>query len=150
MAKHRGRRTAPLKSKARSLARKPLSQTFMVSHLEDAQFKAGGLRGYALYRDLGIKAATKGMVDAHVNKRAHPWRSEEVSALHYHNVEFQMVYALKGWARFYMEGQGEMTMREGSCWIQPARIKHQLLQYSDDFEVLEITIPADYETIEVK
>ena len=30
------------------------SQTFNVSHLKEADFKGGGLRGYSVYRDLGV------------------------------------------------------------------------------------------------
>jgi quercetin dioxygenase-like cupin family protein len=68
---------------------------------------------------------------------------------HYHDVKFQMVYVLKGWTRFEMDGHGEHTVRAGGCWIQPAGIKHTVLGYSDDLEVLEVIIPADYDTVDV-
>ena len=38
------------------------SQRFTVSHLDEADFKAGGLRDYSAYRDLGIAAATDGSI----------------------------------------------------------------------------------------
>ena len=44
-----------------------------------------------------------------------PCNPAEVSKLHYHDVEFQMVYVLKGWVKTYMEGQGETMMKEGSA-----------------------------------
>jgi mannose-6-phosphate isomerase-like protein (cupin superfamily) len=124
-------------------------QVFHVSHLRDEDFKADGLRPYALYRDLGMAEATGGMVDAHVNRRARPFKREDVSKRHYHDLRFQMVYVLKGWVRNEFDGHGEFLMREGSCWIQPAGIKHTVLEYSDDLEVLEIVIPAKYDTVEV-
>jgi len=40
--------------------------------------------------------ATRGIVQAHVIRFVPPCRPEEVSKLHYHNVEFQMLYVLKG------------------------------------------------------
>ena len=40
-------------------------------------------------------------------------------------------------------------MRPGSAWIQPAKIKHKVLDYSDDAEVLEIVLPANFETVEL-
>ena len=43
-----------------------------------------------------------------------------------------------------------MTMREGSCWLQPPKIKHKVLDYSDDCELLEIILPADFETVELE
>ncbi len=44
-------------------------QTSTASHAEDAKFE-GGLRYFFEYRDLGIKTATQGQVDAHVIRAA--------------------------------------------------------------------------------
>jgi hypothetical protein len=38
-------------------------------------------------------------------------------------------------------------MHAGACWIQPPNIKHKVLDYSDDCEVLEIIMPAEFETV---
>ena len=65
---------------------------------------------------------------------------------HYHTVEFQFVYILKGWQRMRIDGVGELTVREGSSWIQPPGIRHEVLEYSDDREALEIILPAKYDT----
>ena len=108
-----------------------------------------GLRTYAKYRDLGMAKATSGMVQAHVIRFVPPCRPEEVSKLHYHDVEFQMIYVLKGWIKTELEGQGAHVMRPGSAWIQPPKIKHKVLDYSDDAEVLEIILPANFETVEL-
>jgi quercetin dioxygenase-like cupin family protein len=119
---------------------------FTVSHHREEDFDAG-LRSYAKYRDLGIAAATDGMVKAHVIRMVPPFRAEDVSTPHYHDVDFQMVYVLKGWFRSEFEGQGAITMTQGTCWIQPPGIKHTVLGYSDDCELLEIVLPADFETV---
>ena len=71
-------------------------QRFVVSHHREEDFE-GGLRRYAKYRDLGIARATNGMVRAHVIRFVPPCRPEEVSKRHYHDIDFQMVYVLKGW-----------------------------------------------------
>ena len=72
-------------------------QTFNVSHFRAEDFRADGLRSYAKYRDLGIDKATNGMVRAHVIRLVPPCRPEVVSKRHLHDVDFQMVYVLKGW-----------------------------------------------------
>ena len=90
------------------------------------------------------------MVQAHVIRFVPPCRPEEVSKLHYHDVDFQMVYVLKGWIKTEFDGQGAIVMRAGSCWIQPPRIEHKVLDYSDDCEVLEIILPADFKTVELE
>jgi hypothetical protein len=123
-------------------------QTFTASHYREEDFH-GGLRKYAKYRDLGISQATNGMVQAHVIRFLPPCRPQEVSKRHYHDVDFQMIYVLKGWIKTELDGQGEMVMRAGSCWIQPPRIEHTVLDYSDDCEVLEVVLPADFKTVEL-
>ena len=123
--------------------------TFIAVHHRPDAFEQG-LRRYAQYRDLGIAGATKGMVRAHVIKMVPPCDPAEVSKRHFHEVDFQMVYVLKGWIKGEYEGAGVVTMREGSCWLQPPKIKHAVLDYSDDCELLEIIMPADFETVELE
>src|SRR5689334_2074532 len=142
-----------IKSKGRTTAAKTKArpkQRIAVSHHRNEDFKADGLRAYAHYRDLGIKDATHGLAQAHVIRLLGPCDPQEVSKLHYHDVEFQMVYVLKGWVKTYMEGQGETMMSQGSCWTQPPRIRHMILDYSDDVELLEVILPADFKTVELK
>ncbi|MBR1125577.1 cupin domain-containing protein [Bradyrhizobium lablabi] len=142
--KSKGRGT-PLKTKAKARPK----QSIAVSHHREEDFKADGLRTYAKYRDLGISVATHGLAQAHVIRLVGPCNPAEVSKLHYHDVEFQMVYVLKGWVKTWMEGQGETMMREGSAWTQPPRIKHLIMDYSDDVELLEVILPADFKTVEL-
>src|SRR5450631_2986826 len=78
-----------------------------------------------------------------------PCDPAEVSKLHFHDVDFQMVYVLKGWVKTYMEGQGETLMKEGSAWTQPPRIRHLIMDYSDDVELLEVILPAEFKTVEL-
>ncbi|MBV8924073.1 MAG: cupin domain-containing protein [Bradyrhizobium sp.] len=141
-----------LKSKGRDAApAKPerARQRVAISHYRDEDFKADGLRGYAKYRDLGIAEATHGLARAHVIRLIGPCNPDEVSKLHYHDVEFQMVYVLKGWVKTYLEGVGETTFQVGSSWTQPPKIRHLIMDYSDDVELLEVILPADFETKEL-
>jgi mannose-6-phosphate isomerase-like protein (cupin superfamily) len=141
-----------LKTKARALPtpkRARAKQRIAISHYRDEDFITNGLRTYAKYRDLGIADATGGLAQAHVIRLIGPCNPAEVSKLHFHDVEFQMVYVLKGWVKTYMEGQGETLMKQGSAWTQPPRIKHLILDYSDDVELLEVILPAEFKTVEL-
>jgi quercetin dioxygenase-like cupin family protein len=122
--------------------------TFSASHAADAVFKDGGLRSCFEYRDLGISAATGGKVLAHVI-RAKPG-AHGGFGWHKHNLDFQMYYVLKGWVRFNYEGVGEVTARAGSCVHQPPGIGHAEVAHSDDLELIEITLPAEFETVETE
>jgi hypothetical protein len=141
-----------LKAKARAVPvakRARPKQRIAISHYRDEDFKADGLRAYAHYRDLGVAAASHGLAQAHVIRLIGPCNPAEVSKLHFHDVEFQMVYVLKGWVKTYMEGQGETLMQAGSAWTQPPRIKHLIMDYSDDVELLEVILPAEFKTVEL-
>ena len=123
-----------------------LQQKFAVSHLDDGDFKSGGLRSYSAYRDLGIAAATNGLATAHVIRMTAPFDAA-FSERHHHNVEFQMIYVLKGWFKTDFEGHGPELMKAGSCWLQPPGIRHTVVGWSKDCEVLEIILPAEHETV---
>jgi mannose-6-phosphate isomerase-like protein (cupin superfamily) len=138
----------PLKATPATKPRRP-KQRIAISHHRDQDFVPNGLRAYAHYRDLGIADATQGLAQAHVIRLIGPCNPAEVSKLHFHDVEFQMVYVLKGWVKTYLEGQGETLMKEGSCWTQPPRIKHLILDYSDSCELLEVILPAEFKTVEL-
>jgi mannose-6-phosphate isomerase-like protein (cupin superfamily) len=146
--------TARKKLKAKGRAPAPVKrvrpkQRIAVSHHRDEDFKADGLRAYAKYRDLGVAEASQGLARAHVIRLIGPCDPAEVSKLHFHDVDFQMVYVLKGWVKTYLEGQGETLMKEGSSWTQPPRIRHLIMDYSDDVELLEVILPADFKTVEL-
>lgn len=151
-AKARNTKAKP-KTKKKLTAKRAKARTkprpkhkFTVSHHREEDFDQG-LRPYSAYRDLGLALATGGMVQAHVIRMTKPFTPEEVAIPHYHDVDFQMVYVLKGWFRSEFEGEGAHTFHAGSCWIQPPRIKHTVLGYSDDCELLEIVLPADFDTV---
>ncbi len=57
-----------------------------------------------------------------------------------------MVYVLKGWIEFEYEGVGRVRLRKGSCVYQPPGIRHTELGHSRDIEMIEITMPADFQT----
>jgi mannose-6-phosphate isomerase-like protein (cupin superfamily) len=158
--KMRAKKTAARKSSARSTvsprnrpktAAKPRrSHEFVVNHLREKDFKSDGLRSYAHYRDLGVKDATHGMAVAHVIRFQGPCDPKLVSKLHTHAADFQMIYVLKGSITSQFEGHGAHTMTAGDAWLQPKNIKHKVLDYSDDCEVLEIVMPANFKTVELE
>jgi quercetin dioxygenase-like cupin family protein len=122
------------------------TQGFIASHAKGATFERG-LRSFYEYRDLGIKTATNGRVDAHVIRAAAGQAFS--SQPHLHETEFQLIYILKGWIEFEYEGQGVMRLEAGSCVHQPPNIRHRELGHSEDIEMLEVVLPAGFATEEV-
>jgi mannose-6-phosphate isomerase-like protein (cupin superfamily) len=149
-ARSGARTKAGVKAKARVAGMARPKHKFVVKRFRPEDFKSDGLRAYAHYRDLGVKDATHGMVVAHAIRFVMPCDPKVVSKEHYHAVDFQMIYVLKGSFTSQFEGQGVHTMRAGDCWLQPPGIKHKALDYSDDCELLEIVMPANFKTVELE
>ena len=120
---------------------------FCVNFARDAEFKGEGLRPFFVYRDLGIKAATGGRVGAHVIRATGP--CNEGTGPHRHGLDFQLVYVLKGRVKFWYEGEGVVVLGPGDCVHQPPGIMHELIEGSADLDMLEITLPAEFATIDL-
>ena len=123
-------------------------ETGIVNHLGPQSFKPDGLRPFFEYRKLGLEEHTGGKVGAHVI-RAKPGQHADAPR-HALTLDFQFIYVPKGWAIFDYEGYGEHRLVEGTAVYQPPGIKHKEVAHSDDFEVLEITMPAEFETRSVE
>ena len=119
------------------------NQQFAVNHAADTAFERG-LRPFFEYRDLGLREATAGQVVAHVI-RAVPGAGVS-SQPHLHRTQVQLVYVLKGWIEFEYEGQGVVRLVAGDSVHQPPGIRHRELGHSDDVELLEVVMPADFKT----
>jgi quercetin dioxygenase-like cupin family protein len=67
--------------------------------------------------------------------------------VHYHAIQFQIIYCYRGWVRVVYEGQGEpFVMQPGDCVLQPPLIRHRVLEASPGLEVLELGMPAIHAT----
>ena len=141
------KKAAPASGKLKAKPRR--KQTFHFSNFRAEDFRTDGLRTYAKYRDLGMSAATSGLLQAHVIRLVPPCDPAVVSKRHYHDVELQMIYVLKGWIKGEYDGE-VVTLHEGAAWLQPPRIEHRVLDYSDDCELLEIVVPANFKTVELE
>jgi quercetin dioxygenase-like cupin family protein len=140
---------AKSQSKARKsrLAKKKVGR-FSLSRAADATYRGEGLRPFFRYRDLGIKHATRGRVGAHVIRAVRACK--EGTGAHKHKLRLQIIYVLKGEVAFWYDGHGEFVLRAGDCVHMPAEIHHELTRGSRDLEMLEITAPAEFATLDVK
>jgi len=110
----------------------------------DNAFSEAGLRSFFAYRDLGINDATGGGFGAHVIRAKEALDAPQ--GKHRHDLGFQMIYILKGQATFWYEGQGEFVLNPGDSVLQPPGILHEIRGCTEDMELLEITMPAEFAT----
>ena len=125
-----------------------IKSKFLVNRAKETPFKRGGLRVYREYRDFGLAEITEGKIHCQIVKTTKPC-PKGGSGLHYHDLEFQMVFCLKGKSKVWFEGEGEVNFEAGDVWVQPPCIRHNVLNYSDDYQVMEFTMPAEYETVQL-
>jgi hypothetical protein len=118
---------------------------FVLDKAAGSEWKPG-LREVFDYRDLGIEAGTKGDYVAHIVKANGKKMKDEVQQWHVHECTFQFVLVLNGWAEFEYEGVGVRRIEAGDALLQTPLIKHREIACSDNFEVLEIVAPANFET----
>lgn len=119
------------------------AQEFVLTSLDNKNSWSEGRAGME-YRDLIPGRLGGRFVGSHIRV---PAGGEIPDYVHYHNIRFQMIYCIAGWARLVYENQGEpFVMRAGDCVLQPPEIRHRVLESSAGFEVLEIGCPAIHET----
>ena len=128
------------------------TQSLLVTHVEDTRFAPieannGAPRPQFLYRRLGVEEATGGAYDAHVIKGV-PGGKPPIAEHKHTELDFLFVYVLKGWMSFHYHGHGEHRLNAGDCHIIPPGLSHTVTGWSEDVEILEITAPGHYKTID--
>ena len=114
----------------------------------DAAFVREGLRADAEYRDLGLAAATGGRIGAKHIRAIKPF--PQPTGWHWHDMTGHFIYVLRGWVRFRFAGvEGEVTVKAGMSLSQPAGVPHNVIARSDDLELIEINLPAEYATVDL-
>lgn len=137
-----GKPKAKTKPKSRRVAK------FLLQHARDTPFVSKGLRSFWEYRDLGLEQATGGRYSAHLIRAKQA--GHESTGIHFHMPDAQCFYVLKGWFKAEYRGQGIVKVEAGSFLHNPPGNAHNVFEYSDDLEFLEITAPAEYATVDVE
>ncbi|MEZ5308505.1 MAG: cupin domain-containing protein [Pyrinomonadaceae bacterium] len=71
--------------------------------------------------------------------------------VHFHRVDFQLIYCLKGRVLLVYEDQGDpFWLEAGDCVLQPTGIRHRVLEAIGGLEVLEVSSPAEHLTFAEK
>jgi len=111
----------------------------------ESGFHREGPRADSEYRDLGLAAASGGRIGAKHIRAIRPF--ERPTGWHWHDMTGHFVYVLRGWISFRYAGvDGDVTVKAGACLSQPAGVAHNVVARSDDLELIEINMPAEYAT----
>ncbi|HXP32331.1 MAG TPA: cupin domain-containing protein [Stellaceae bacterium] len=115
-----------------------------VTRKNDANF-VPGRRAFFRYRDLGVTGATNGRMRAQLTSATAGM--SEPTGWHYHVCEAQFVYLLSGWVELEFEDSGAVRLEAGDSVLIPGGTRHQEMRTSDDFEIIEFSVPAEMATV---
>jgi len=118
-----------------------------VDTLESTPWQAEGLLPGNAYRELSVGAATGGRVGLRHLLSTAPFVQE--TGWHWHDMEVHAVFVIRGHITFRFQGAaGEQMVRAGECITQPAGVPHNVVDRSEDLELLELTLPQRFGTFE--
>ena len=67
--------------------------------------------------------------------------------VHYHHVDFQLIFCHRGWVKVVYQDQGEpFALHPGDAILQAPGLRHRVLEASDDLHVIEVSSPAEHAT----
>lgn len=120
---------------------------WIVSRENEADYHQGlGPRAFFRYRDLGVAEASDRRMHIHV-VRATRGSAEGGTGWHSHSMG-QLFYVLRGWGDLTVEHQPAVRMHAGDAMCISPRMKHNVPAFSAEYLVLEMCIPADYDTVD--
>jgi len=116
-------------------------QRFVRHRAAAAPWRPAGRAGFEA-RELGFAAATDGLAEARVLRRAGASSDEAVV----HDAELSFLYVLSGAAALRSEGRDALRLDADASAAIPAGLAHALEPLTADLELLEVTLPARVET----
>lgn len=121
---------------------------WVISHDDETHYVQGdGPRKYFRYRDLGVARASNRRVHIHIVRATEAL--DGGTGWHWHTMG-QLFYVLRGWADLNIDGQPFVRMSAGDAMCVAPRMAHNVPAFTADYLVLEMCIPADYDTLDAE
>ena len=101
----------------------------------DSAPQVPGRREFFKYRDLlvAVMSSSRGL--------------SKPTGWHYHVCEAQFVFGLKGWVDLEFEDGRKIRLQAGESLLIPGGMKHNETATSEEFELLEVTLPGEMGTV---
>ena len=139
-------REAPLPGRAAAMD--PGRNAFYSHDVAENYEVGAGPRKFFRYRDLGMRGPTEGRIHTHVVRAA--GEPGEGTGWHYHSMA-QWFMIVGGTSDIRVEGKPrqELAVGDTMCIGSGPGMRHNVAPFSGDYAVLEMCVPADYETVAV-
>ncbi|MEP4199180.1 MAG: cupin domain-containing protein [Aliishimia sp.] len=119
---------------------------FIHHRVEDAVWKPWRIPGWTA-RDTGIGIATQGVAGVHVSRPDTGAQSAAAPWTH-HNTDILFTFVKEGSMTLQVDSSEPKTheLVAGDAFVIPPYLKTRYLNASDDCELIETTLPSDFET----
>jgi quercetin dioxygenase-like cupin family protein len=121
-------------------------QRFCHHQLKDASWSPWKVSGLE-YRDTGINEATKGVASVHVIRVLN--HAEESQMIN-HNADILFSFIKEGEMTLKAEGFDQYILQKGGAFVIPPGLKYMMSDFSNDFELIEVSLPGDFKTTSIK
>jgi mannose-6-phosphate isomerase-like protein (cupin superfamily) len=138
-------RDTPLPDRAATL---PSDRTAVYTHELDENYELGaGPRKFFRYRDLGTRGPSENRIHIHVVRATEPGAG---TGWHYHSMaQWFMIVGGGSWIRVEDRPTEHITVGDSMCIGSGEHMRHNVAPFSGDYAVLEMCVPAEYDTIAV-
>ena len=135
----------PLPDRAATL---PSDRTAIYTHDLDENYELGaGPRKFFRYRDLGTRGPSENRIHIHVVRATEPGAG---TGWHYHSMaQWFMIVGGESWIRVEDRPTEHIRVGDSMCIGSGEHMRHNVAPFIGDYAVLEMCVPAEYETIAV-
>lgn len=115
-------------------------QTFCHHKLEEAVWSSDDTKGLE-FRETGICKATKGVASVKV------YRSKENMSepiLLNHDADILFTFVTEGKLTLTADGNKKHHLKKGDAFVIPPNFEHSLSDFSNELELLEVSLPGDF------
>jgi len=117
-------------------------QRFCHHKLKEATWIPWRLDGFE-YRDTGINKATKGIASVHVARVMNTNTQPQLTS---HDTDILFTFVMQGEMKLIADGQDTKLLLKGDAFVVPPHLKYQISNFSDDLELLEVSLPGKFKT----
>ena len=122
------------------------ARTAVYSHETEDNYQLGaGPRKFFKYRDLGTRGPTQERIHLHIVRATEPG---DGTGWHYHSMaQWFMIVGGESWIRVEDGRTEHISSGDSMCIGSGPAQRHNVAPFSGDYAVLEMCVPAEYETI---
>lgn len=117
-------------------------QVFCHHKVKESVWKPWRIEGFEC-RDTRINNATKGIASVKV---ARIIKTDTTTQLISHDTDILFTFVMQGEMELTAEGQKSQLLHKGDAYVVPPHLKHCISNFSNDLELLEVSLPGEYKT----